>query len=73
MHIWNWQLTVALLSVAAAVFVLVRRATRLFGGQRAGRCGCGTCPSADSSPGTGKRKPFVPVDSLETPDEESHG
>ena len=71
---WDWQLTVALVCVAAAVFVLARRAIRLLQNRRAGRCGCGgcgTCLFGESSRWTVKRKPLVPVSSLETPDEES--
>ena len=40
---WDWQLTVALVCVAAAVFALARRAIRLLQNRRAGRCGSGGC------------------------------
>lgn len=51
----DWQITTALLLVAAAAIYLLRRIARLFAGRSTG-CGsgseaCGSCPSSGDSKG----------------------
>lgn len=48
-----WQDWVALGIVAVAAAWLLRRAWRLFGGEREGRCGggCAGCPTSAGGPG----------------------
>ncbi len=76
MQDWDWQLLLAVLAVVVAAFVLIRRAITWVRGDPTADCSsgaCGTCPAGDRSQQTGKRlRPtFVPLDPLETRDEEN--
>jgi hypothetical protein len=69
MPTFNWQLIIALVCVAAAVFSLVRRAFRLFfstpsAGQTSGCGSCGGC-KADST--TSGNPPLVTLDGFDSP------
>jgi hypothetical protein len=59
---WDWQQLVALLCVAAALFVLGRRGWRLWKG--ASRPGCGTCAACPVHEGStvSQTKPLVALD-----------
>ena len=58
MPAWDWQTAIALLCVAGAAAVLVRRAVRLWSG---GSKGCGACPSRGAS-NQAKQLPLVSLD-----------
>ena len=59
----NWQLILALVFVAGAVFVLVRRAWRLW--RNTTGTGCAACPGAGDGSANARQKPFVSVEMLE--------
>ena len=65
----SWQLPIAVICVAWAVFVLARRALRLWTGRgkSAGSCGTGQCAGgacgSGAAPGADAR-PFVAIESL---------
>lgn len=67
MDLGNWQLVAALLCVAAAVGILLRRAVALFQGPSGG-CGTGGCGSCPSDQGSSPKEPQGPLVSLDLPE-----
>jgi hypothetical protein len=64
----DWQLAIALVFVAAAVFILARRAVRLVKGRgrSAGSCASGGCSGCSAEPGRSQAPSgqVIPVESL---------
>jgi hypothetical protein len=60
---WDWQQVVALACVVGAVFLLFRRARRLWNGAPGGGCGsgCSSCSAKDTLSQL-ERKPLVTLD-----------
>jgi hypothetical protein len=58
---WDWQQFVALLCVAAALFVLGRRGWRLWKGTAPPGGACATCPAHDAT-GVPQSKPLVTLE-----------
>jgi hypothetical protein len=64
MPAWDWQLLLALLCVAVAVMLLMRRGLRFFRGRNAG--GCYGCPSNGSNSSSPRQREFVSIDTLKS-------
>jgi hypothetical protein len=64
---FDWQLIVAMLAVAGAVLLLVRRGLRLLrsGTKSESACGsCGSCSAATNRPDAAPATAFVPLQTL---------
>jgi hypothetical protein len=71
MPTFDWQLIVALLAMASAACVLIRRAMKLFrAGKKAGSA-CGSCGSCAAGPivADGTPMEFIPLEKLAPIDE----
>lgn len=65
---FDWQLGIALLCVASAVVLLVRRIRALLGAESGRGCsssGCGGCASKPQLTNLGEPKAFVSLEALE--------
>ncbi len=58
---WDWQLLVALVCVAAALFVLGRRGWRLWTGSARAGGGCASCPVHEGATAS-QAKPLVTLE-----------
>jgi hypothetical protein len=59
---WDWQQVVALMCVAAAVFVLGRRAHRWWKTSAAGGCASGCHSCSEKNPSAPVHKPLVTLE-----------